>query len=257
MAVMRPFALLLFVLPASADLQFTARPMTSANLPYGKGECDIRLMVDDAVEVTLQGDRVEVHNITGGDARDDGSECIAPLPSRDFERFHFEVKEKRNEIRLEEAPSAGNDYRAKIFIRDSAPGEGRYAFRLTWNIPRPAPPPGMSFNNAVHSSARGHGEARLDDEASVPLTSATVDYDTAGNIFVVFDPTRGDAIPFSGAVMSFDGHVMKADAAAGERFKRLRGPMYLYFDDKRQVFKIELHATDGQQRFTLNWQTSR
>ena len=257
MAVMRPLALLLFVLPASADLQFTARPMSNSNLPSGKGECNIRLLVDDAVEVTVQGKRVEVHSITGGDARDDGSECSSPLPGSDFDRFHFEVKEKRNEIRLEEPPSAGNGYRAKIFIRDSASGEGRYAFRLTWNVPPPAPPPGMSSNNAVHSSARGHGEARLDDEPSVALTTATVDYDTAGNLFVVLAPMRGEAIAFSGTVMSFDGHVMKADAAAGGRFKNLRGPIYLYFDDKRQVFKIEAHATDGQQRLTLNWQSGK
>jgi hypothetical protein len=257
MALMRLFALFLFVLPASADIQFTPRRTTNTNLPRGKGECDIRLTVDDAVEVSVHRDRVEVHNITGSDARDEGSECSGPMPDRDFEGFRFEVKEKRNEIRLSEPPSARNGFRAVVFIRDSAPGEGRYAFRISWKTPPPAPPPGMSFNNAVHSAARGHGEARLDDNPGVTLVNAAVDYDTAGNILVVLTPVRGEPVTFSGTVMSFDRNVMKAGVVADERFAHLRGPMYLYFDDKHQVFKIELHATDGQQRLTLNWQSGK
>lgn len=257
MAVMRLFALLLFALPAWADTQFTARPLANGKPSRGKDECNIRLMVDDAVEVSLHGDRVDVRNITGNGARDAGSECSAPLPDHEFEGFHFEVKEKRNEIHLAAPPAARNGYRAVVFIRDSAPGEGRYEFRIEWKTPTPEPPPELSFNNAAHSAARGHGDARLDDSPAVPLTKASVDYDPAGHLFAVFERPRGEAISFSGAVMSFDGHVMKADAAADGHFGHLRGPMFLYFDDKRQVFKIELHATDGQRRLTLNWQSGK
>lgn len=231
--------------------------MTGEKLPRGKAACEIRLQVDDAVYVTLHRDRVDVRNVTGGDARDEGSACSAPLPEAEVEAFHFQVKAKRNEIRLAEPPSSRNGFRAVVFIRDSAPGPGEYVFRVTWKTPPPAPPPGMSFNNAAHSSGRGHGEATLDDDPPVVLTKASVDYDTAGHVFVVFDTQGGEPVSFGGAVMSLDGAVMKADAAADARFQRLRGPMYLYFDDKRRVFKIDLNATDGQRRLKLHWESGK
>jgi hypothetical protein len=253
MGVVRSLLALFLVLPAYADIQFTARKM-SGDAPRGKGQCDIRLLVDDAVEVSVHGDRVDVHNMSGGDARDDGSECSAPMPASDFEGFQFSVKEKRNEIRLTEPPSQRNGYRAVVFIRDSATGEGRYAFRLSWKQPLPPPPPGMSMNNTVHSTAAGHGKARLDDRPALALTKASADFDNGGNIFVIFEVDKGAPIAFRGTVMSWEGGVMKADIAADERFDHLRGPMYLYFDGKRQVFKIELKATDGQQHLTLQWE---
>lgn len=249
--------LLLLALPVYADIQFTAKPITADDVPRGKGQCDIRLMVDDAVEVSVHGDRIAVHNISGRDARDDGSECSAPLPSGDFESFQFQVKEKRNQIRLTEPPSRRNGYRAVVFIRDSAPGEGRYEFRLTWKLPPPSPPPGMSLNNAIHSAAHGHGDAHIDDHPALALTNAAVDFDNSGNIFVVFAVTQGPSVSFSGSVISWEGGVMKADMAADERFQHLRGPMYLYFDGKRQVFKIEFEATDGQQHLTLKWESGK
>jgi hypothetical protein len=256
MGIVRSLLALFLVFPAYADIQFTAEKM-GGNAPRGKGHCDIRLLVDDAVEVSVQGDRIHVHNISGGDARDDGSECSEPLPDRDFEGFQFSVKEKRNEMRLTEPPSLRNGYRAVIFIRDSAPGEGRYVFRLSWKQPPPPPPPGMSFNNAVHSALAGHGEARMDDRPTLALTKASVDFDNGGNIFVIFEPAQGAPMAFRGTVMSWEGGVMKADTAADERFDHLRGPMYLYFDGKKQVFKIELKATDGQQHLALQWESGK
>ena len=83
-----------------------------------------------------------------------------------------------------------------------------------------------------------------------------MDLDNGGKIFVVFTPERGTPgapLSFGGSVMSWEGGVMKADVAADERLGRLRGPMYLYFDGKRQVYKIEMQATDGQQRLSLKW----
>src|SRR2546430_7876283 len=92
--------MLSITLPALADLRFQARRMTRDDVPLGKGQCDIRLQVDNEVEVQVRGDMVFVRTISGRDARDDGSECNIPLPNRDVEGFDFEVKDSRNDIRL-------------------------------------------------------------------------------------------------------------------------------------------------------------
>src|SRR5712692_9695765 len=103
--------LCLFILiaaPLLADTQFTVRRMSRNDVPLGKGQCDIRLQVDNEVEVSVRGESVFIRTLSGRDARDDGSECNEPLP-RDPRNFNYEV-------------------------RDSQGGEGRYHFRLTWDI---------------------------------------------------------------------------------------------------------------------------
>src|SRR6266550_8581809 len=119
-------------LPALADNRFQIRRMTRDDVPLGKGQCDIRLQVDNEVEVHLRGDSLTIRTLAGQDARDDGSECNAPLPSRDIEAFNYEVKESRNDIRLLAEPSRRNDFTAIVRIRDGSGGFGRYHFRLTW-----------------------------------------------------------------------------------------------------------------------------
>src|SRR5271169_4741830 len=99
-------------LPALADTRFQIRRMTRSDVPLGKGQCDIRLQVDNEVEVSVHRDQVIIHTISGRDARDDGSECNAPLPDRDFPGFNFEVIDRRNEIRLLAEPSRRNDFTA-------------------------------------------------------------------------------------------------------------------------------------------------
>ncbi len=69
-------------LPALADTQFRIRRMTRNDVPPGKGQCDIRLQVDNEVEVSVRRDMVMIHTLAGRDPRDDGSECNAPLPDR-------------------------------------------------------------------------------------------------------------------------------------------------------------------------------
>jgi hypothetical protein len=108
--------------------------MTRDDVPRGKGQCDIRLQVDDQVEVSVRGDGVFVRTLSGQDARDDGSECNAPLPPEDLRGFNFEVKDSRGDIRLVEEPSRRNGGRALVRIRDSPGGFGRYHFRLSWDL---------------------------------------------------------------------------------------------------------------------------
>ena len=128
------FALLTLsaVLPVWGDTQFRARRMARNDVPLGKGQCDIRLQIDSEVEVTVRGDLVSLRTISGRDGRDDGSECNEPLPNGPVQGFNFQVVDSRGEIRLLSEPSRRSDYQAVVRIRDSAGGEGRYHFRLSW-----------------------------------------------------------------------------------------------------------------------------
>ncbi len=218
------------------------------------GSCEVRVLVPGAAEVTVQAARIDVRTVSGAEAQDKGSRCEQPLPDRDFEGFRLEVKQKHGDVQLSQPPSRSNRYRAVVFLRNTGAGASLFIFRLRWTPPPPAPPAGMSMNNTVHSQGRGRGEARLDDNPPLPLTGATVDFDNGGKLFVVMPAERGAPVAFGGSVMSFEAGVMKAQVTAGEPFQGLRGPMYLYFDGKRQIYKIELQATDGQQHLRVAWE---
>jgi hypothetical protein len=133
---MKRAAALFFVLalPAMADTQFRVRQMTRGDVPLGKGQCDIRLQVDGEAEVSVRSQTVSVRTISGRDPRDDGSECNEPLPERNLQGFNFEVMDRRGDIALLSQPSPRNGFTAVVRIRDSQGGEGRYHFRLSWQM---------------------------------------------------------------------------------------------------------------------------
>jgi hypothetical protein len=137
-------ACLISAVPAVADTRFTIRRMERNEVPPGRGQCEIRLQVDDQVEVTVDGDRVFIRTLSGQDARDDGSQCNVPLPAREVAGFNFQVVEKRDEIHLLEGPTRRNGGKVVVSIRDSPGGFGRYIFRLSWameGVGGPPPPP--------------------------------------------------------------------------------------------------------------------
>ena len=247
------FLTMLFAAAAPADIQFHARPITNAKLPRGQGRCEIRLMVDQQVEVSLRGDTIAVHTLTGADARDNGSECSAPLPDRPVEEFALKAEKRHGEVRLVSEPSARNGFTATVFIHDNAPGEGFYQLRISWNLPSEAPP-GMSLNNATHYAARGHGTASLNETAAEPLGDVAVDIDRGGKALITFQVGRSGAVSFTGTVMSWEDGAMKIDAVADERHRRLPGPMYLYFDASKQIYKIAMDATNGQDQLRVSWE---
>jgi hypothetical protein len=245
--------LLLLAIPARADIQFHAKLMTNAKLPRGKGQCDIRLMVAGQAEVSLHGDNIGVHTLTGADARDDGSECSAPLPAGAVDGFAFVVKKRHGEVRLVSEPSARNGYTATVFIHNNGGGEERYELRISWNTPSTAPP-GMNWNNAIHFAAHGQGKGALNEAEPVTLGDVTVDMDRAGKVVARFQIGRSGSASFTGSVISWEGGVMKVDAAADEKFLHLPGPMYIYFDASKQVYKIAMDATNGQDQLRVTWE---
>ena len=268
------------VLPGWADTQFRARKMTRTDVPLGKGQCDIRLQVDNEVEVTVRGDMVSGRTISGRDIRDAGSECNEPLPTRDIQGFNFEVKDSRGEIRLLAEPSRRNGYQAVVRIRDSAGGEGRYHFRLSWMITgggdftRRDPDDfrrdaddfpgrrrdddfddrrgGLAFNNTAHFAGAGRGSSNLTGYGGQRLTDVSVDIDRGNQILVSFRTDSGRPLRFSGQVIGMDGDTLKADVATDDR-SRLRGPMYLSRTPRGEIYRITLEATDGQDRLSLDW----
>jgi hypothetical protein len=247
--------------------------MTRNDVPLGKGQCDIRLQVDDQIEVAVRRDIVSIRTLSGQEPRDDGSECNLPFPDRDLRDFNFEVKDKRNEIRLIDEPSRRNDFTALVAIRDNSGGFGRYHFRLSWAItaanefprrdggppefPRPGgdgrPGGGFAWNNVIHFNGSGRGGSTLTGYGSQRLFDATVDIDRGGRIQVSFRTDSGRPITFSGSVVGRDGEVLKADVAADDRMLRLRGPMYLTLQGRENIYRISLDATNGRDSLRVNW----
>lgn len=261
------------VVPAWADSQFRVRRMTRTDVPLGKGQCDIRVRVDNEVEVSLRGDMVNVRTISGRDARDEGSECNEPLPSDRVEGFRFEGIDGRGEVRLLAEPTRRNGYQAVVRIRDGAGGDEGYHFRLSWMMTGGGDfshrdsgdfrghgrdddfddrSGGFVRNNADHYTARGRGSSTLAGYGSQQLYDATIDIDRGNHILVSFRTDSGRPMTFSGSVIDRDGDTLKADVATDDR-SRLRGSMYLSRNPRGDFYRINLEATDGQSRLTLDW----
>ncbi len=68
----------------------------------------------------------------GGGASGERFKFSHPLPDRDVEVRLRDV-DGRGEVRLIEQPRAGNNYTARVQIRDPLPGSGDYLFVLVWD----------------------------------------------------------------------------------------------------------------------------
>ncbi|HWD00082.1 MAG TPA: hypothetical protein VG456_25160 [Candidatus Sulfopaludibacter sp.] len=251
-------------LPAWGDSQFRIRQMTRDDVPRGKGQCDIRLQVDNEIEVAVRGDMVYARTLSGQEPRDDGSECNAPLPRREVPGLQFEVKDSRNEIRLVAPPDRRNDFAAIVHIRDSAGGFGRYHFRLSWDLDavtnaRPQDrhdddrraAPGFVWNNVVNFHGQGRGTAVFNESDSRRLSDVNVDVDRGGKIMVTFRSERGAPVVYSGFLMDRENGRLKASMTSENG--RLRGTMLISVDERQNVNSITMEATDGRDRMRVNW----
>jgi hypothetical protein len=240
--------------------------MTRDDVPPGKGQCDIRLQIDDQVEVAVRGDTVFLRTLSGREGRDDGSECNFPLPDREFAGFRFEVMDSRNEIHLTEEPSRRNNFTAIVRIRDSDGGYGRYHFRLSWMMGGPPPETdrprrdmddrrggdAFALNNVIHYGGRGTGSAVYNDNDLRRLQEVSLDIDRGGHVSVSFRSDRARPIVFTGVVMGREGPRLKIDAMSEDR--RLRGSMSVTVNDRMDtVSGIDMDATDGRDRVRVHW----
>ena len=260
----------LATVPTWADTHFRVGPMSHYNAPMGKGQCDIRLQVDDEVEVTLRRDTVTIHTLSGQDARNDQSECSGPMPDRDLRDFAFQIVERRNDMQMVQPPSRENNFALTVHIHDTAGGSGRYHFRVNWDamtgpethqegrdpLPPPRGPDDFSWNNVVNFRGRGQGEEILNGSGQ-NLADVSVDIDRSGRILVSFlagrelQKEKPRQIVFTGMVLRREESRLKADVVTEDH--RLHGTMELAVDDRNNVNSIKLEATDGQSRLHLTW----
>ena len=255
-----------FCLPALADTQFRIRRMQRNDVPLGRGQCDIRLQVDNEVEVSVRGDSVFIRTIAGRDAYDDGSECNTPLPDRVPTDFNFEVKDSRGEIRLMEPPSRRTNFAAVVRIRDTSGGQGRYHFRLSWDERaadyRPGPPtggfddrrpgpPAFVWNNVLNYRGDGRGVASMSGGFEQRLGNCIVDIDRGGRVAVTFRAERGRELVFTGRVVGREGGRLRADVESQDR--RARGSMFISVGSRDDVNAISFEGGDGRDRMRVSW----
>ncbi len=255
-------------LPAAADTRFQVRRMTRNDVPFGKGQCDIRLQVDGEVEVNVRGDSVFIRVFSGRNAYDDGSECNEPLP-RDPRNFSFEVKDSRGDIRLIEEPSGRTGGAAVVRIRDSAGGQGRYHFRLSWSIgggpvrdrdgwrddDRDRRPPfdsGGGWNRRLYFNGRGDGTYFHEAEGRRRIYNVVARLDPNGTVSVNFERERGGRLNFTGRVRRFTGDEVTAEVVGGDG-DILRGSMIILLDGRDRIREINMSGRDGRDRFEVRW----
>ena len=148
--------------PAPRLPEFLPRRSKGYNPNSKKGQFDIRMHVDAAVEVFIQGNVVRYRTLGGRPPRNDGSEHSQPIPQARFRKFELEKKDGRGSITLVEKPEAGNEFTAKLRIDDPKGGDDRYHARLRWQweeltpIRRPQPP-------APNPSLSEHAEDLLEE----------------------------------------------------------------------------------------------
>jgi len=111
--------------------------------------------------------------------------------------------------------------------------------------------PGFSWNNVVSFEGRGRGEASFTEFGTLRLSDVNVDIDRGGRVVVSFRVNRERPIVFNGFLVAEERGRLKADVASDDR--RLRGPMYISVDDRRNVNSITCEATDGRDRMRLTW----
>jgi len=264
---------LLTAIPTWADSHFRINIIPRPELPPGKGQCDIRLEIDNQVQVTIRGDQILAKTISGAEARDGGSDCNEPLPDREMQSFSVQPVEGRGDFHILERPSARNHSAVVLRIGDPAAGLGRYHFRLSWedspnliaadgskldrkskDNEHPNAPPGFVWNNAINYRGRGGGESILNERSTQRLGDVRVDIDLGGKVLVSFTPEqpRGSRpLVFSGIVIARESSTIRASMMTEDQ--RLHGTMTISIDEAKNVKSISMNATDGQDQLHLTW----
>jgi hypothetical protein len=98
----------------------------------GTGRLDIRLYVDGAAEIRIQGATVIYKSLQAQDPRNAGSETSGALPMRPLTKMEITKKDGRGSFVLIQRPSAENEFQTILRIYDPKAGEDRYHLRILW-----------------------------------------------------------------------------------------------------------------------------
>lgn len=97
-----------------------------------KGRLDIRLYVDGAAEVRIQGNAATYKTLQGQEPRNAGSETTGIFPALAFKTLEITKKDGRGSFVLIQRPTAENQYQTVLRIYDPKAGEDRYHLRIVW-----------------------------------------------------------------------------------------------------------------------------
>lgn len=88
-------------------------------------------MVDDEMELRIQGRRIDVVNLRGDGTRDVRTNLSGEMPRADVQ-LRVNNRDGRGRINVIQQPSAWNGYTAIVRVKDPQSGYGRYDFDVTW-----------------------------------------------------------------------------------------------------------------------------
>ncbi|MCC6262878.1 MAG: hypothetical protein IT169_04805 [Bryobacterales bacterium] len=96
------------------------------------GRLDIRLYVDGAAEIRIQGNTALFKSLQAQEPRNAGSETTGIFPMRPLKKLEITKKDGRGSFVVLQRPSAENEFQTVLRIYDPKAGEDRYHLRILW-----------------------------------------------------------------------------------------------------------------------------
>lgn len=112
------------VLPVARAKDFTGEERA--------GRFDLRLFVDGAVEIRIQGGKVLVKTLQAQPARDAGTESTGSFPLAALKKLDVVKRDGRGGFVVLQKPSLANEFQTILRIYDPKGGEDRYHLRIDW-----------------------------------------------------------------------------------------------------------------------------
>jgi hypothetical protein len=127
---------------ATATIGTALLPDGFAPLPVAKakdytgeeraGRFDLRVYVDGAVEIRLQGGNVLMKTLQAQPARDAGTESTGAFPLRALKKLEVVKRDGRGGFVVLQKPNLENEFQTILRIYDPKGGEDRYHLRIDW-----------------------------------------------------------------------------------------------------------------------------
>lgn len=110
-----------------------------------KGQFDLKLRIDQEVNIEVQGARIRYTVVRGREPSDMGSEYSQEIPPAIFRKFEVKKEDGQGNVLILEKPSGENDFTLRLRFLDPKGGDDRYHARIKWErerlLSRPARKP--------------------------------------------------------------------------------------------------------------------